>query len=419
MNAAYNTKSVAIVDNGLFSALADKLSVSFGKVFYTSPWVADFPVSSKIKVAEGFPDFERVKDIWDIVDDVDLFIFPDLYNPALQEYLDKKGKRVWGSRSGEEIEINRKEALEYFASLGLPLVPYEVVEGMANLRKYLKGKQEKVWIKIGLARGDTETFSVEGYDLAQGRLDELQAKLGPIAEDQYFIVEENVDGMIDVGIDTYSIDGAFPKKALLGIEKKDEGYIGAVQNWSAMPKRVTDLYETLGPTLKDYNYRNLFAIEARVLDQKCWLGDPCCRFGSPVSELMVNMYKNLPEIFWEGAAGKLVEPEFIAPYGFEMLVQSAWAEQHPMRVTFPEEYTDQIKFRYASKFGDGVWTLPQKDGPQVVCAVTATGNSVDECIAEACEVADQIKGTKLEALSGCGEGLKEYLDQLAEWGINF
>lgn len=415
----YKSKSVAIVDNGLFSAFADIMSVSFGKVFYTSPWVADFPVSSKIKVAEGFPEFERVKDIWGIVDDVDLFIFPDLYNPDLQEYLDAKGKRVWGSRHGEEIEINRKEALEYFASLGLPLVKYEVVNGMSDLRKYLKGRgDEKLWIKIGLARGDTETFSVEGYDLAQGRLDELQAKLGPIAEDQYFIVEENVDGMIDVGIDTYCIDGKYPSKALLGIEKKDEGYIGAVQDWKKLPKNVTGLYETLGPTLKEYQYRNLFAIEARVLDKKTWLGDPCCRFGSPVSELEVYMTKNLPEILWEGAAGKLVEPEYAAPYGFEMLIQSPWATDHPMRVQFPEEYRDQIKFRYAAQFGDGVWTLPQRDGPQVVCAVVSTGNSVDECIAEADEIAGQIKGTKLETLSA-GNGLKEYLSQLAKWGITF
>lgn len=416
----FSSKSACVVDNGLFAGLAERLAQSFGKVYYTSPWVADFPVSTKIKLAEGFPDFERVKDIWEIVDDVDLFVFPDLYNPALQMYLQDKGKRVWGSRYGEELEINRKEALEYFDSLGLPLVPYKVCEGMTELRKYLQSRpKEKLWIKIGLARGDTETFSIENFELGQGRLDDLQAKLGPVAESHYFIVEDDVPGMIDVGLDTYSIDGKFPSKCLLGIEKKDEGYIGAVKGWKELPSRITDMYEALTPALKEYQYRNLFAIEARVLDQKDWLGDPCCRFGSPVSELELSMIQNLPEIIWEGADGKLVEPKYTAKYGFEMLIQSAWAMEHPMKVEFPEKYRDQVKFRYATQFEDGLWTMPQKDGPQVVCAVCATGNSVDECMAEADEIGEEIRGTKLEVLKGSEDGLKQYLEQLAEWQIPF
>lgn len=416
----YSTKSVCIVDNGLFPGFAETLAPSFGKVYYTSPWISDFPSSNRIKLSEGFPDFERVKDIWSVIEDVDLFVFPDLYQPDLQMYLASQGKRVWGSRHGEEIEIDREKALAYFDSLGLPLVPYEVVYGMTELRKYLKSrKNEKLWIKIGLARGDMETFSVDGYELAQGRLDDLQYRLGPAAEDHYFIVEENVDGMIDVGIDTYCIDGKFPNYALLGIERKDEGYVGSVQQWEKLPSRVTSMYEALTPTLQKFEYRNFFAIEARVLDQKTWLGDPCTRAGSPVMEVELLMVNNLAEVIWEGAAGTLIEPEYNGKYGFEMLVISPWAEIHPMLIQYPEKYRENIKFRYATQFPDGLYTMPQKDGPQVVCAVVAYGDSVDECIAQVDEISGEIKGTKLECLSGSKEGLKENLKQFDEWGIKF
>ena len=61
----FKTRSVAVVDNGIYGALAQKLSETFGKVFYTSPWVADYPVSSHTEVAEGFSDFERVDEpLW-------------------------------------------------------------------------------------------------------------------------------------------------------------------------------------------------------------------------------------------------------------------------------------------------------------------------------------------------------------------
>jgi hypothetical protein len=79
----YSTKSVAVCDNGIFSALAETLSASFGKVYYTAPWISAFPSSYQLEVGEGFPNFERVHDIWEIVDDVDLFVFPDLFQGPL------------------------------------------------------------------------------------------------------------------------------------------------------------------------------------------------------------------------------------------------------------------------------------------------------------------------------------------------
>lgn len=415
----YKSKSVCVIDNGLFAEAAVKLSESFGKVFYTSPWVADYPTSYHTELGEGFSEYERVTDIWGIVDDVDLFVFPELHNGPLQEFLVAQGKRVWGGRNGDELETDRVQAKEYFKSLGIPQAPYEVIKGMSNLRKYIKSRgPDKLWIKISLTRGDTETFCVEGYDLYKNRLDELESNFGPVAEYREFVVEDHLPDTLDLAIDTYSIDGKYPSKSLLGNEVKDQGYIGIVKDWKQMPPKLVDIYETIGPTLKEYEYRNFVAFESRVGKDQTFLGDPCMRTGSPIFELELNMMKNLPEILWEGADGKLIEPEYRGKYGFEILLQSPWVDEHPLLVEFPSEYRDKIKFRYATQFPDGLWIMPQKAGPYFGAIVTY-GDSIDQCFAEVEEISGQVKGIQVEAFTGSVSAIKENLQDLAEWGVNF
>lgn len=419
MTESLKTKSVCIVDNGSFQELAGKLSESFGATYYTSPWVADYPSSFHVELGEGFSDYERIDDIWGIVDDVDLFVFTDLHQGPLQEYLTSKGKRVWGGRNGDELEVNRKEAKEHFTSLDIPQAPYEVIKGMDALRKYIKKRgKDKLWIKISLTRNDTETFCVEGYEMAKNRLDDFQARFGPMAEYREFIVEDHLPDTLDLAIDTYSIDGKFPSRALLGTEQKDEGYICAVKDWKELPKNLVDIYEKLGETLKQYQYRNCLSLESRVKGKEICLGDPCCRFGSPPSELQFNMVKNLSEILWEGADGKLVDPQYAGKYGFEMLIQSPWANEHPLLVEFPEQYREQIKFRRATLFPDGTWILPQNESP-VFAAIVTYGESVDDCLAEAEEISKQIKGFKIDAFVGSMSGLKKNLETFKHDGIRF
>ena len=415
----FSSKSVAVVDNGVFCEIARSLSRTFGQVFYTSPWVTDYPSSYKTELGEGFPNFERVDDIWEIVDDVDLFVFTDLHNGPLQEYLVSKGKRVFGSRNADELECERVTAKAHFKELGIPQAPYEVVTGMKELRQYIKSRgDEKLWIKISKTRGDTETFSVEGYELAKNRLDVMEAEFGPIAERREFVVEDNLPDTLDIALDTYCIDGTYPTKAMLGVEQKDQGYVCVVKDWAQMPSNLVDVYDRLSPTLQMYQYRNLFALESRVGKDGLWLADPCCRFGSPVSELELDLIANLPEIMWEGANGTMVQPQYKAKYGCEVLIKSSWSPEKPMRIIFPEEYRNQIKLRYAAQFGDETWILPQNSGEEVG-AICAYGNSLEDCMAEVNEIGKQVKGTQLSVTTGSMDDLNESLKGLASWGYEF
>lgn len=425
MTNDYSSKSCCICDNGLFFELGRALAESFGKVYYTSPWVADFPVSYHTELGEGFAEVERVNDIWEVVDDVDLFVFPDLHQGPLQEYLAAQGKRVWGSRNGDEIEIYRPEAKELFKSLGIQQAPYEVIKGMSDLRKYIKGRgDDKLWIKISRTRGDAETFCAEGYELIKNRLDRIQAEFGPVAEFREFIVEDDLPDTFDLAIDTYCIDGQFPSIAQLGNEQKDEGYVCSVKPWQEMPKPLIDIYEKLAPTLKQFGYRNFFSLEIRVGESGFWLSDPCCRAGTPLLELELNMIENIPDILWSGAEGKIVDPVYKGSFGYEVLAQSEWADQNPLRIEFETKYRPQIKLRYAAQFPDGTWIMPQATNPwhsteTAFGAVVAYGNSLDECVEEVEKIAETIKGIGVEVFTGSIEAMTKNLKSLEDIGIQF
>jgi hypothetical protein len=413
----FSTKSVAVCDNGIFSELASTLAESFGKTYYTSPWVSAFPSSTHTEIGEGFPNFERVSDIWEIVDDVDLFVFPDLFQGPLQEYLAGKGKRVFGSRNGDELENYRDESKAHFKELDIPQGPYEVVKGMTVLRRYIKSRgEEKLWIKINLTRGDTETFSIESYDLAKNRLDKLEADLGPVAEVMKFVVEDNLPETIDIAIDTHAIDGKYPGRTLLGTEEKGEAYVCAAKDWAEMPSRLVDIYDKLSPTLEKFQYRNFLSLECRCQGKKILLGDPCARAGSPPFELQLNLLENLPDILWYGAEGKMIDPEYRAKYGFELIVHSDWADKNPLLLEFPAKYRDQIKLRYSTKFGEQTWIMPQGGGPRVAAVVTY-GDDLESCFSEAEEISKTLRGFKLETFTRAIPQLRKNIEKLREWSI--
>lgn len=411
----YETNSVCVVDNGIFSEVAITLAKSFGKVWYTSPWVSGFPASEQIEIGEGIAQIERIDDFHEVIEDCELFVFPDIYQAEAQIYLASIGKRVWGSREGDDLEIYRKDAKLHFRQLGIPQGKYESIDGIDALREYIKSHDEKLWIKGNKARGDFETFSVENYELGKSKLDDVEARLGPKAEDMNYIVEKNLKDSLDIAIDTHCIDGQYPQTAVLGTEEKGECYVGEVAPWSRMPFSLRDIYARLTATFQSYEYRNFLSLESRVLKDKMYLGDPCCRGGSPPLELQLNWITNLADIIWDGAAGKLVEPEYNARFGVELIIHSDWACEHPLMVGFPKKYRDKIKFRYNTEFKEQTWIMPQHAGPRIA-SIVATGDSVDACMDECKEISGELKGTQVEAFTRAFPIIKEKIEKLKEWG---
>jgi hypothetical protein len=214
------------------------------------------------------------------------------------------------------------------------------------------------------------------------------------------------------------VDGKYPKTTAIGTEEKGEAYVGAVKQWADIPKNLRTLYEKLAPTFKEYGYRNMLSLESRVAGKKVYLGDPCCRAGSPPFELQLNWITNLAEIIWEGADGNMVEPKYAGKYGVELIVHSDWADSHPLLVEFPAKYREQLKFRYNTEFDGHTWILPQNAGPRIA-AVVSHGDSLEDCMKECEEISGQLKGSQVESFTRSLPIIKEKLTKLAGWGYHF
>jgi len=409
---------VAIVyDNGLFLEFARVLAKSFKKVYYYMPWKNGFPKSNQYIVGEGITGIERIHNFFDYVDESDIFVFPDVYDGDLQLYLESQGKLVWGSRKGEELELERAAMNEHMKSLGLYVAPYVVLIGIAALREYLK-EHDNVYVKCSILRGDFESFHSLNYKFVEPKLDELEYRLGAMKSIKEFVVEDAYDNAVETGCDLYTVDGEYPTATLAGIEVKDLGYIGKINKYSDLSPKVTDFNEKISNTLKNYGYRGFFSTEVRISKSKPpYMLDFCARLGSPPNELYQMMYKNLAEIMWYGSQGYLIDPTYEHKYGVEVFIHSTWADQNWQEIEFPKKYRDNIKLRNACCIDGKFYAVPQSVGLPEVGAIVAEGDSIKETIDKVKEIADTIQGFYLEIkMEAVDTALKQF-KELEEFGV--
>lgn len=384
-------KTVLIVDNGLFCDLSLTLAKRFGKVLYYSPWEQSFPRSNEILIAEGLPGVTRVNSIWPVVDDVDLFVFPDIFHGPLQVHLAKQGKRVWGGRLGENLEILRGLSKRWISGVGLPVGPWRQLRGLDRLREFLKANDDQ-YVKIPRTRGDMETFHAATYKLIEPRLDELEHSLGAKKHIQEFIVEAPIAPAVEVGYDGFSIDGKFAQQALYGVEVKDMAYLGQVVSYQDLPAGVREVNAKLSGLFADWHYRGFFSSEIRIKGGKPYLIDPCCRMASPPGELYQTMIANLAEILWHGADGIVIEPEFIDVWGAQLVMSSPWAAHNWQPIDFPPSIRDHLRLHYSTRINGRYYVIPQAIEMAEIGAVVATGASADEAIANVTKIAEKIEG---------------------------
>lgn len=390
------TKTVMVIDNGIFVEMAKRLSRDFGRVLYFAPWASGYPSSKGLLIGDGEPGIIRIKDMWDHIDEVDLFAFVDVYEGGLQEYLVRQGKRVWGCRKGAELELDRIKAKDVLGKAGIDIGPYKVMTGLDALRRHLK-KNDNQFVKINATRGDMETFHSPSYDEIEPRLDELEHSLGAKKKIMEFIVEQGIDDAVEAGYDGYCIDGKYPKGSIVGIEVKDKAYVGRTMRYSEMPQQVRGVNDKMAPALKGYGYRGFISTEVRCTkDGKAYLIDMTDRCGSPPSELYQNMIGNLGEVMWYGAEGILVEPEYQAKWGAEVLMLSEWADKNWQHVRFPAEIRDNVKLRNFTVIDGEYYVVPQLTGMPEIGSIVAMGDTAEEAISECKRIAKQVQGYYLE-----------------------
>ena len=413
-----------VVDNGLFVEIAIKLAKTYKKVYYYVPWESAFAKMNLGMIGHGLEGIEVVDSIYGPhFDEVDLFVFPDIYFGYEQEMLVKQGKAVWGSRTGECLELQREGMKLILKELDLPVGKFTHIKGIANLRAFLK-ENEDVYVKIDKYRGTFETFHSANYKEVEPKLDEVEYNIGAFKHTIEFTVEEALPDRVEVGTDCWVITddsgvAHYPEHTISGIEIKDVGFASIFKKYADIPEVVTRFNERMKPVFGAYDWRGFMSTEVRIgKDMKPYMIDLCARAPSPPNELYQEQYSNLADCIWAGANGIVIEPEATAKYGAEIMLHSSWADKGWQPVSFPEELRDRVKLRNATCIDGVYYAIPQACGLPEVGAVIGLGDTLKEALDNAVENAEQVTGYYMEAKMGAIDDIKEQCAKLEELGLN-
>jgi hypothetical protein len=424
MNPFLKDKTLGYVDFGNNIDIAMRLAREedgFGKVKYFCSWQSAYPKYDPYVVGYGvntiLPNFEQVHSIFDMMPDVDIWMFPDLYMGDIQSWLRENGHLVFGAGRGEDMELHRDKMKVHLQELGLPVNKWESIEGLDALRKHLE-EHNDLWVKTNMFRGAMESFHHDEYKLTKPRLDRFEHTLGVYKERQKFIVEASIDNSIDFAIDMITADGKYPLKSLMGCEVKNQAYAGIFTDVSKAPKGVLDVHDKLSKTLRQYQYRSFISLECRITkDGTAYMLDPCCRAPQPPSSLYIEMYDNFPQLVWDTASGDTPQIKSKYKYGVQLIIKSEFSTKEPQAIYFPDEIKNFVKVKNLC-IQDGVyWYIPQEHEMAECAAVIGMGQTLKEAKKECLDRADMIKGDGIFIEKEGLDKIDKDIEQLVKFGI--
>jgi hypothetical protein len=312
---------------------------------------------------------------------------------------------------------------EILRAIDMPVGKFTHIKGMANLRAYLK-EHEDVYVKIDRFRGTFETFHSANYEEVEPKLDEVEFNLGAFKHVIEFTVEDALPDCAEVGTDCWAITDAagecqYPEHLISGIEIKDVGFLSIFKKYADLPEVVTRFNERMRPVFAAYNWRGFVSTEIRVgKDMRPFMIDLCGRAPSPPNELYIEQYANLAECVWYGANGIVIEPEPVAKFGCEIMLHSSFADKGWQKISFPEDIRDRVKIRNACCIEGNYYAIPQAVGLPEIGAVVGLGETQEEAMQDATEIAEQVTGYYLEAKMGALDSIKEECARLDTLGLN-
>lgn len=361
--------TACVLDHGLFPHLAVELSKSFKRVLYQNLASVDaFPTLNKCIIGEGYDGIEPIllpDDHWDYKDEIDLYVFPDLYHGGEQRELEAQGKAVWGTRHGDRLEVFRGRFLKALEETDLEVAPHAIIVGLDELRSYL-AENEDQYVKISRYRGTMETFHWRDAGHDSGWLDFMAVKLGPARNMIVFYVFAAIDTDIEIGCDTYCIDGNYPGTMLAGYEHKDKGYFGSVMEYEDLPKQLQDVNAAFSVELNGHRYRNLISSEVRIKGDKFYFIDPTRRFPCPASGSQIKLIKNIADVIWHGAHGILVQPEWNAHFAAECVISAKGDKSCWSVIDFTDELREWVMCGGSCQIdGRTCWPPDESHGEEV------------------------------------------------------
>lgn len=369
--------NITVVDSGLFTELALRLArETTGKVRSWVGWEAEFPTINDRMVGDGMQEIDRIDDFLDpeVVDDTDLFVFPDIFRSGAQLTLERLGKLVWGSRKGDELETKRLWFRKLQEELGIPVPEYTVKTGVTELRDFLKNHGRCFIKTTSKIRGSMETWEHKDYEQSEYVLDELAVKLGGGKEQVVFLAEEPIETEFETGFDTHCIDGQFSETPIQGIEIKGQLILCSAQTRSKTPDFIDEAMRALAPTLKERRYRNFMSAEFR----EHFLVDPCCRCPNPGIGCEMEMISNLGKIILAGARGQMVQPEYEFEFGVQAAIHHSGDDKAWKQFRIDPEMRRWVKLMEFCQAGEPYNIIPRPPHGSKIGWVVGVGNTLEE-----------------------------------------
>jgi hypothetical protein len=421
------TKILLYVDNGQFHYMAQHLSKFFKKVFYYSRWDCQgYPDPDNRYPGYGFPeittiDYMFAKDdkIGYDPDKIDLFAFGDLYYYDIQELLVQMGKRVWGMKSAELLEIDRWFFSKKLKELGLPTVRMQHCIGIDELSRCLKNSPN-TYVKLSKYRGARETFCNEDYETSKNILDKLRFKYGDLSKLMEFVIWDDIKTEIpELGWDGYTIDGQYPEVTTFGLELKRKAFLMKILPYDELPQIIKTINEKFSSYLKKCQARGFMSTEVRMKTKTLgYYIDACMRSPSPPCEIYPNMIENIAEIMWYGAEGIMIEPKYAGKYAGQVNIYSDNLENgDPTTIEFPNDIKDNVKVMFACKIDNKITCIPQGSRFAKLGAIVAIGNTLNEVTEKLDKYSKKIKGFEIEI--NTTDQVLEEAKKLEKIGINF
>lgn len=401
--------TITLVDNGLFTELAVRLARDVKTVRSSIAWEAEFPTLNDRVMGSGLPNVSWVEDPYldKIVDSTDLYVFPDIFHAGDQQLLKRAGKRVWGSNTGDELETKRVWFRGLQEELGMPIPKGVVIRGWTRLVDFLKDHGHCFIKTTSKIRGSMETKEFWDYDQAEYWLWQLRLKLGCGSEEILFLVEEPIETPFETGIDTYCINGRFPRTPMQGIEVKGKLILSSAQVRSLTPAPMDEALSKLAPTLRERQYCNFLSAEFRG----DILTDFCARAPNPGIGVEMEMISNLAEIMLAGAEGTLIEPEFEFEYGIQAAIFHDDDGDLWKQFKIPEETRRWVKLMEFCQKGDLYQIIPRVPYGNKIGWLLGVGSSIEEAAKHLYENAEALKEYPFEIKT---DALEEAIKQAHE-----
>lgn len=409
-----SNKICCVRDNGQFTHVARVLARYFGKVYYDCTWQCEFPTFERLAIGEGIDGVERINNYLNVIDKVDILVYPDLYFGPEQLFWQQQGKLVWGARMGEELEIYRVQFRKLLKRLGLPVNRYKHIVGTKALREYLAENDDQ-WVKSTLVRGNWETVHYETSELAEQHIAAKEFELGPMKTQVELISEDSLPAEVrDLGIDGDTIDGDFSPIVLQGVEKKGECYAGRIMPYEETNKGLRYVNEVLQDAFRRYGYRGFYSTEVVQAGENGdlpYYEDPCCRCSSPSSEAYMEAFDNWGERIWEGAQGRNVPLNPVCKVVLQIQLHSPIADTQAIPFYVPDEYRQWLKIRHEAVIDGIPHAIPQHTKTVTCASLVALGDTFGEAKEKLEEYADAVKSQSVMIDTGQIDGAIEELEK--------